>query len=61
MERQQFLHNIRVLRHRGQSIRTIAAELGVNRGRVARALKVLKRLPAQPPLTWPVGRTRQEG
>jgi tetratricopeptide (TPR) repeat protein len=44
MERHQLLHNVRMLRRQDKSIRTIAAELGVNRGRVARALKALARI-----------------
>ena len=45
MDRHQLLHSVRMLRRQGKSIRTIAAELGVNRGRVARALKALERAP----------------
>lgn len=44
MDRHQLLHSVRMLRRQGKSIRTIAAELGVNRGRVARALKALERV-----------------
>lgn len=45
MDRHQLLYNVRMLRRQGKSIRTIAADLGVNRGRVARALKTLERVP----------------
>jgi predicted ATPase/DNA-binding CsgD family transcriptional regulator len=39
MDREHFLQQVEHLREQGQSIRTIAAALGVNRGRVERAIK----------------------
>ena len=39
MNREHFLESVLALQSQGKSIRAIAAELGVNRGRVARALK----------------------
>ncbi len=49
MERQQLFREIAYLRSKGLSIRAIAAELGVNRGRVERALKTetRRRLPEE--------------
>ena len=41
MNREQFLQHVRSLRSEGNSIRAIAAELGVNRGRVDRALRAM--------------------
>ena len=41
MDRNQFLRQINSLRRQGKSIRAIAAELGVDRGRVARGLQAL--------------------
>src|SRR2546423_1535929 len=41
MDREHFLQQVEHLHDRGQSIRTIAAALGVNRGRVERAVKML--------------------
>ncbi|MEE8362746.1 MAG: helix-turn-helix domain-containing protein, partial [Dehalococcoidia bacterium] len=45
MDREHFIHSVRALREQGKSIRAIAADLGVNRGRVARALKASQRRP----------------
>ena len=39
MDREHFIRSIHDLRKQGKSIRAIAADVGVNRGRVARALK----------------------
>jgi DNA-binding NarL/FixJ family response regulator len=41
MDREHFLQRIAHLREQGQSIRAIAAALGVNRGRVERSVKIL--------------------
>jgi transcriptional regulator with AAA-type ATPase domain len=41
VDRAHFLQQVEHLRDQGQSIRTIAAALGVNRGRVERAVKML--------------------
>ena len=43
MEREEFLQAVRDLKAGGKSIRAIASELGVNRGRVDRTLKKLAR------------------
>jgi predicted ATPase len=40
MDREYLLQQVEHLREQGQSIRTIAAALGVNRGRVERAIKI---------------------
>jgi transcriptional regulator with AAA-type ATPase domain len=40
MDREHFLQRIEHLREQGQSIRAIAAALGVNRGRVERSVKI---------------------
>jgi hypothetical protein len=40
MDRAYFLQQAELLREQGKSMRTIAAALGVNRGRVERALKI---------------------
>ena len=39
MDSDHFIRSIHALRKQGKNIRAIAAELGVNRGRVARGLK----------------------
>ncbi len=51
MEREQLLREIAYLRGQRLSIRGIASKLGVNRGRVERALKAgaLRHLPRNPP------------
>ena len=41
MEREEFSQAVNELRARGESIRSIAEELGVNRGKVDRTLKKL--------------------
>ncbi len=46
MDRQHFIRSTLALRKQGKSIRAIAADLGVNRGRVARALKAARGRPA---------------
>ena len=40
MDREHFLQQVEHLREQGKSIRTIATALGVNRGRVERAIKI---------------------
>ncbi|MFQ6027213.1 MAG: LuxR C-terminal-related transcriptional regulator [Dehalococcoidia bacterium] len=45
-----FLQRVGLLRSQGKSIRAIAAEIGVNRGRVERALKALARVSDGEPL-----------
>lgn len=47
MNRERFLDSTLALHRQGKSIRAIAADLGVNRGRVARALKAASNRPAQ--------------
>ena len=47
MDREHFIRSIHALRKQGKSIRAIAADVGVNRGRVARALKAS---PGTPPV-----------
>ena len=46
MEHNQLLHKVNSLRNQGKSIRAIATELNVNRGRVDRALRALGRAPS---------------
>ena len=68
MDREQFLQGVKVLREEGKTIRAIAAELGVHRSRVERALKTLfNRMPDQSPRVGGatgnmiVGRQREMG
>ena len=46
MDREHFIRSIHALRKQGKSIRAIAVDLGVNRGRVARALKASQGRPS---------------
>ena len=57
MDREEFLQGVKVLREQSKTIRAIAAELGVHRSRIERALKTLfNTLPDQsPPVEHVIG------